>query len=54
MNLQKVLLTGIKYTMQSSFYQDGFKKNGIEVIVSSEEHQNEINSIIFNAQFTPP
>ncbi len=39
---------GIKYTMQSSFYQDGFESNGITVIIPKEEHQNEINSIIFN------
>jgi len=48
LNLKKILLTGIKYTMQSSFYQDGFKEKGIEVVTPSEEHQNEINSIIFN------
>jgi aspartate racemase len=46
--LNKVLLTGIKYTMQSDFYQNGFNKAGIDVIVPSEEHQNEINDIIFN------
>jgi len=47
-NLKKVLLTGIKYTMQSDFYQKGFNKLGIEVIVPCEEHQNKINDIIFN------
>jgi aspartate racemase len=46
--LKRVLLTGIKYTMQSDFYQKGFSKVGIEVIVPSEEHQNDINDIIFN------
>ena len=45
--LKDVLLTGIKYTMQSDFYQKGFKKFGIDVITPSEEHQNEINDIIF-------
>ena len=47
-NLKKVLLTGIKHTMQSDFYQKGFNKSGMEVIVPSEEHQNKINDIIFN------
>ena len=46
-NLKKVLLTGIKYTMQSDFYPKGFKKLGMEVIIPSEEHQNKINDIIF-------
>ena len=45
--LKKVLLTGIKYTMVSDFYQKGFKKTGIEVITPSEEHQDKINNIIF-------
>ena len=48
LNLKKVLLTGIKYTMQSTFYQDRFKASGIVVITPTEEHQNEINSIIFD------
>ena len=46
--LKKTLLTGIKYTMQSDFYQKGFKKSGLEVITPNEEHQNKINDIIFN------
>ncbi|UOQ49328.1 amino acid racemase [Gracilibacillus caseinilyticus] len=46
--IKKVLLTGIKYTMQSNFYQNTFKKYEIEVLTPTEEHQNEINSIIFN------
>lgn len=46
-NLKKVLLTGIKYTMQSSFYCDGFKPLGIDVISPSDEDQNMINKIIF-------
>lgn len=48
LNFKKVLLTGIKYTMQNSFYQDGFKVNGIKVTTPCEEDQNQINSIIFN------
>ena len=45
--LKKVLLTGIKYTMQSDFYRKGLKKYGIEVITPDEEHQDIINDIIF-------
>lgn len=48
LNFKKVLLTGIKYTMQNSFYQDGFKVNGIKVTTPCEEDQNQINLIIFN------
>lgn len=47
LGLRKVLLTGIKYTMGGDFYQKGFAKAGIEVIVPSENHQDEINRIIF-------
>ena len=46
--MKKLLLTGIKYTMQSSFYQDVFSKHGMEVITPSEEEQDEINKIVFN------
>jgi aspartate racemase len=47
-DMKKLLLIGIKYTMQSSFYQDVFKKHGMEVITPSEEEQDEINKIVFN------
>jgi len=47
-HLSRTLLTGIKYTMQSDFYPNGFKKFGVEVLRPSEEHQNKINEIIFN------
>ncbi len=45
--LKKVLLTGIKYTMQMDFYQKGLAKRGIETIVPGDAHQDEINDIIF-------
>ena len=48
LGLKTVLLTGIKYTMQSNFYPDGFRRRGIQVITPSEAHQDEINAIIFN------
>ncbi len=47
-NIKKLLLLGIKFTMQSTFYQDYCKKLSIEVITPSDEEQNEINTIIFD------
>lgn len=47
-NLKKVLLTGIKYTMKSTFYTEIFEKNGIQLLVPSDQEQDEINSIIFD------
>jgi aspartate racemase len=46
--LRKLLLLGIKFTMQSSFYQDTCRELGIEVITPSEAEQDEINRIIFD------
>jgi aspartate racemase len=45
--LKKLLLTGIKYTMQSPFYKDVFEKHGLTVITPTDEEQNEINDVIF-------
>jgi aspartate racemase len=42
-----LLLTGIKFTMRSSFYQEVCGRHGIEVVTPSEEEQDEINGIIF-------
>jgi len=46
-NLKKLLLLGIKFTMQSTFYQEFFAKEGIEVIIPSDEEQDRLNKIIF-------
>ena len=46
--LKKLLLLGIKFTMQSSFYQERFKKSGMKVITPSELEQDIINKIIFD------
>lgn len=45
--MKTVLLTGIRYTMQRTFYQEGFAKYGIQVLVPTPEEQEEINQIIF-------
>jgi aspartate racemase len=46
--LKKLLLLGIKFTMQSSFYQEYFEKSGMEVLTPSEPEQDVINQIIFD------
>ncbi len=46
-NLHKVLLLGIKFTMQADFYPKRLNELGIEVVVPSEKHQDEIEAIIF-------
>ncbi|MCQ4936504.1 aspartate/glutamate racemase family protein [Anaerotignum propionicum] len=48
LGLKKLLLTGIGYTMRSSFYQSGLLKYGIEVITPTVEEQEIINNIIFS------
>lgn len=44
---KKLLLLGIKYTMESGFYQSYLKKLGIEVTIPSEAERKTINDIIF-------
>lgn len=46
--MRTLLLTGIKYTMKSRFYQKDLSKYGIEVIVPSDEEMDIINHIIFD------
>ena len=48
LNIKKGLLLGIKFTMQSTFYQDRFRRAGIELITPEIEEQEIINNIIFN------
>lgn len=48
LNIQKGLLLGIKFTMQSTFYQERFKEGGIELITPDEQEQEILNDIIFN------
>lgn len=45
--LKKVLLTGILYTMQSDFYQKGFSKYDIDVVVPNDDEKQVIENIIF-------
>lgn len=48
LGMKKLLLLGIKFTMQSLFYKDICNKHSIEVIIPSEEEQDDINKIIFD------
>lgn len=42
------LLLGIKFTMQSTFYQERFKQGLIELVTPNDQEQEIINNIIFN------
>ena len=46
--MKRLLLTGIKYTMQAPFYKEVGKKYGIEIVTPSGKEQDRINSIIFD------
>jgi len=48
LNIQKGLLLGIKFTMQSTFYQQRFIEGGIELITPEVREQDIMNDIIFN------
>jgi aspartate racemase len=48
LGLKKLLLMGIKFTMESPFYADIFNKYGMDVITPGEEHKEEIDRIVFN------
>jgi aspartate racemase len=48
LKIQTGLLLGIKFTMQSDFYQERFKNGGIELITPNDQEQEIINDIIFN------
>lgn len=46
--MKRLLLMGIRFTMQSSFYQKVSVKYGIEVITPTEEEQEVIDRIVFD------
>lgn len=45
--VKKALLLGIKFTMQSSFYSETFRKLDMEMLVPKESEQDIVNNIIF-------
>ena len=46
--LRRVLLLGIKHTMDSNFYPEAGKASNIDVVVPSEKDKQTINDIIFS------
>jgi len=48
MDLSKLLLIGIKFTMQSSFYQRIFENSNMEVVTPVDIEQDLIDQIIFD------
>ena len=44
----KLLLLGIRFTMESTFYQEACESRGISVVVPSREEQDRVNAIIFD------
>lgn len=48
LELEQLLLLGIKFTMQSDFYRDAFRDYGLEVISPSPSHQDEIEAMVFD------
>ena len=48
LRLEKLLLLGIRFTMQKNFYADAGLESGIEVITPLEADQTVVNELIFN------
>lgn len=48
LGLRRLLLLGIKFTMQSSFYPEACGRLGIEVLIPTGPEQDEIDRIIFS------
>ncbi len=47
-NIYKVALLGTKYTMQQDFYKQRLVDHGIDVIIPSYPHMDQINHMIFS------
>jgi aspartate racemase len=47
LGLKRLLLLGIKFTMQARFYPDACARRGIELLLPAGEEQDEIDHIIF-------
>lgn len=48
LGLQRVLLLGIKYTMDHNFYPKAFAEHGIEMMTPNETEKIEVDRIIFS------
>jgi aspartate racemase len=47
LGLRRLLLLGIKFTMQAGFYPEAGARRGMELLVPAEEEQDEVDRIIF-------
>lgn len=47
LGVERVLLLGIRFTMQSTFYHEKLGERGVAVVTPDEGEQDEINRIIF-------
>jgi aspartate racemase len=48
LGLRRLLLLGIKHTMQGTFYQDAGRRHGVQVVTPGEGEQDEVNRIVFD------
>jgi aspartate racemase len=48
MGLRRLLLLGIKFTMQGTFYRDAGARHGVQVVTPSEPEQDEVDRIVFS------
>jgi aspartate racemase len=48
MGLRRLLLLGIKFTMQGIFYQEAGTRHGVQVVTPSEPEQDEVDRIVFS------
>jgi aspartate racemase len=48
LQLQKLLLLGIKHTMDSDFYPESGREHGISILVPTEDEKRIIDDIIFS------
>jgi len=47
MGLRRLLLLGIKFTMQGTFYREAGARHGVQVVTPSEPEQDEVDRVVF-------
>ena len=47
MGLRRLLLLGIKFTMQGTFYKEAGIRHGVQVVTPSEPEQDDVDRIVF-------
>ena len=48
LGLKRLLLLGIRFTMQGTFYQEAGRSHGIHVVTPGEREQDEVDRIVFD------